>query len=339
MIDGMNDSLVLAERLAKLASGWRSHVNLIPLNPTPGSRWSGTPAARVTAFAGVLRAAGVPVTIRDTRGREIEAACGQLHAQLAGSELPSRASSGRPPPTAGGGMNESPSPRPPQLSASVLNADFARLGEEVRRAADGGVNSIHLDVMDGHFVENITMGPVVVEALRPHSTLPYHSHLMISRPLRYVRAFAQAGSDIVIFHLEADDDPVDVIDAIRGLGRGVGLALNPETPAEAAHPFLERIDLLLVMTVNPGWGGQPFMTEVLPKLAALRAEAVARGLDLPIGVDGGVNLETIGPAHAAGGDVLVAGKALYGAEGDLRPVVDALRDAALDGRASSTVTG
>jgi ribulose-phosphate 3-epimerase len=229
--------------------------------------------------------------------------------------------------------------RPPQISASILNADFARLGEEVRRAAAAGVDSIHLDVMDGHFVRNITMGPVVVAAVRPHATLPYHSHLMISRPLQFVEAFAEAGSDVVIFHLEADDDPAETIDAIRRAGRQPGLALNPETPAAAAHPFLERIDMLLVMTVNPGWGGQPFMAEVLPKLAALRHEAEARGLDLPIGVDGGLNLETIGPAHAAGGDVLVTGKALYANQGDLRPVVDALRAAALTPDASLPVGG
>jgi ribulose-phosphate 3-epimerase len=228
--------------------------------------------------------------------------------------------------------------RPPQISASVLNADFAKLGEEVRRAVAGGVDSIHLDVMDGHFVENITLGPVVVEALRPHSTLPFHSHLMISQPLRYVRAFADAGSDLVIFHLEADDDPARVIAAIRASSRQAGLAVNPETPAEAAFPYLAQIDVLLVMTVHPGWGGQPFMAEVLPKLATLRAEAVARGVDLPIAVDGGVNLESIGSAYAAGGDVLVAGKALYGTDGDLRPVVDALRGAALGAGASTPVS-
>ena len=220
--------------------------------------------------------------------------------------------------------------RSPQISASVLNADFARLGAEVERAVAGGVDSIHLDVMDGHFVRNITMGPVVVEAVRPFSSVPYHSHLMISRPLAYAAAFADAGSDVVIFHLEADDDPDAVIEAIRAAGRQPGLALNPETPAEAAYPFLERIEMLLVMTVNPGWGGQEFMHEVLPKLRDLRAEAERRGLDLPIGVDGGVNVETIRAAHAAGGDVLVAGKALYGHDGDLRPVVDALRRAALE---------
>jgi len=229
--------------------------------------------------------------------------------------------------------------RPPQISASVLNADFARLAEEVRRADLGGVDSIHLDVMDGHFVHNITMGPVVVDAMRPHSQLPFHSHLMISQPLAYVEAFAEAGSDVVIFHLEADDDPAAVISAIRSVGRRAGLAINPETPAEAAHAFLDRIDMLLVMTVNPGWGGQPFMPGVLPKLAALRQEADARGLDLPIGVDGGVSLDTIGPAHAAGGDILVTGKALYGSNGDLRPVVDALRTAALATDPSMPVGG
>ncbi|HKO33911.1 MAG TPA: ribulose-phosphate 3-epimerase [Candidatus Limnocylindria bacterium] len=229
--------------------------------------------------------------------------------------------------------------RPPQISASILNAGFDRLGEEVRRADIGGVDSIHLDVMDGHFVRNITMGPVVVDALRPHSQLPFHSHLMISRPLEYVTAFAEAGSNVVIFHLEADDDPEEIIAAIRAAGRQPGLAINPETPAEAAHPYLERIDMLLVMSVNPGWGGQPFMTDVLPKLAALRGEAEARGLDLPIGVDGGVNLETIGSAYAAGGDVLVTGKALYASPGDLQPTVEALRAAALATDASLPIGG
>lgn len=229
--------------------------------------------------------------------------------------------------------------RPPQISASILNADFGQLGEEVRRADAGGVDSIHLDVMDGHFVGNITMGPVVIEAVRPHSALPFHSHLMISRPLAYVAQFAEAGSDLIIFHLEADDDPARTIEAIRAAGKQPGLAINPETPAEAALPLLDRIDLLLVMTVNPGWGGQSFMTEVLPKLRALRREADARGLDLPIGVDGGVNLESIGPAHAAGGDVLVTGKALYAIAGDLRPVVEALRVAALASDASLPIGG
>jgi ribulose-phosphate 3-epimerase len=227
--------------------------------------------------------------------------------------------------------------RPPQISASLLNADFAQLGAEVRRAVAGGVDSIHVDVMDGHFVDNITIGPSVVDAIRPVAEVPYHSHLMISQPLRYAAHFAEAGSDLVIFHVEADDDPAAVIDAVRQSGRQVGIALNPETPAEAVHPYLDRVDLLLVMTVHPGWGGQEFIADVLPKLAALRAEAERRGLDLPIGVDGGVNLETIGRAHAAGSDVLVAGSALYRIRGDLGPAVAELREAAARGVAELAV--
>jgi ribulose-phosphate 3-epimerase len=218
--------------------------------------------------------------------------------------------------------------RPPQISASLLNADHARLGDEVRRAVDGGVDSIHLDVMDGHFVDGLTIGPVVVEAVRPVASIPYHTHLMISQPLRHARAFADAGSDLIVAHVEADDDPAEVIAAIHGYGRGAGLALNPETPAAAVLPYLESLDLLLVMTVHPGRGGQAFMAEVLPKMAELRDEIERRGLSLPIGVDGGVNLDTIGPAHAAGGEVMVAGWALYRESGDLAPTVQALRAAA-----------
>ncbi len=220
--------------------------------------------------------------------------------------------------------------RRPQVSASILNADFGRLGEEVRRAVDGGVDSIHLDVMDGHFVDNLTMGPVVVEAVRPATDLPFHSHLMIANPLRYADRFAQAGSDLIVFHVEADDGPDEVIDAIERAGRRAGIALNPETPAEAALPHLERVDMVLVMTVNPGWGGQAFMTEVLPKLERLRREVDQRDLAVQIGVDGGVNLDTIGRAFGAGGDVLVTGSALYSTDGALAPVVAALRAAACE---------
>ncbi len=216
-----------------------------------------------------------------------------------------------------------------QISASILNADFARLGPEVRRAVDGGGDSLHLDGMDGHFVDNITIGPVVVEALRPHAALPFHSHLMISRPLAYIDAFAEAGSDLIVAHVEADDDPGQVVDAIRAAGKVPGLSLNPDTPVEDITPYLDRIELLLVMTVQPGWGGQPFRDDVLPKMAWLRDEIERRGLDLPIGVDGGVNDETIGAAHAAGGSVLVVGSGLYRHPGDLGPVVADLRRLAL----------
>jgi ribulose-phosphate 3-epimerase len=222
------------------------------------------------------------------------------------------------------------------ISASILNADFGKLGDEVRRATDGGVESIHLDVMDGHFVDNLTMGPVVVDAVRPASDLPFHSHLMISNPLAYAERFADAGSDLIIFHVEADDDASAVIDAIERAGKRPGIALNPDTGADAVLPYLERVDLLLVMTVHPGWGGQAFIDEVLPKMSSLRDEVASRGLELPIGVDGGVNLETIGRAHAAGGEVLVTGSALYSTDGDLAPTVAALRAAAHRGADADT---
>ena len=216
----------------------------------------------------------------------------------------------------------------PHISASILNADFSRLGAEVERAEAASVDSIHIDVMDGHFVDNLTMGPVIVESIRPRTTLPFHSHLMISRPLTYAERFAEAGSDLIVFHIEADDDPRAVIAEIERAGKRPGLSLNPETPAAAVLPWLDVVDLLLVMTVHPGWGGQAFMVDVLPKLGELHAEIERRGLALPIGVDGGVNLDTIGAAHGAGGEVLVAGSALYSTDGDLAPTVAALRAAA-----------
>ncbi len=216
----------------------------------------------------------------------------------------------------------------PQISASILNADFGSLADEVRRAADGGVDSIHLDVMDGHFVDNLTMGPVVVEAVRPATDLPFHAHLMIEEPLAYVERFADAGSDLIVFHVEADGDPDEIISAIEETGRRPGIALNPETPAASVLPYLERVDMVLVMTVHPGWGGQEFIADVLPKMRELRDEIDRRGLDVQIGVDGGVNLDTIGAAHAAGGEVLVVGSALYRTSGSLAPTIDALRTSA-----------
>ena len=217
----------------------------------------------------------------------------------------------------------------PQISASILNADFGSLADEVRRATDGGVDSVHLDVMDGHFVDNLTMGPVVVEAVRPATDLPFHAHLMIDQPLAYVERFADAGSDLIVFHVEAEGDPRALIDAIERTGRRAGIALNPETAAASVLPYLDRVDLVLVMTVHPGWGGQEFMPEVLPKMRELRDEVDRRGLDVRIGVDGGVNLDTIGLAHAAGGEVMVTGSALYRTTGSLAPTVSALREAAM----------
>ncbi len=225
---------------------------------------------------------------------------------------------------------------PAQISASILSADFSRLGDEVRRADAGGVDSIHLDVMDGHFVDNLTIGPVVVEAVRPSTSLPFHTHLMISNPLEYTERFASAGSDLIIFHVEVDDDPSEVLEAVRRAGKQPGIALNPATPASAIEPYLERVELVLVMTVQPGWGGQAFRADVLPKLESVRDEIDQRGLDLPIGVDGGLNVTTIGSAHRAGGTVLVTGSALYSTDGDLAPTVTALRAAAVGPAAADT---
>jgi ribulose-phosphate 3-epimerase len=214
------------------------------------------------------------------------------------------------------------------ISASILNADFGQLADEVRRAADGGADSIHLDVMDGHFVDNLTLGPVIVEGVRPATDLPFHSHLMIDNPLAYAERFADAGSDLIVFHVEAGDDPSAVIEAIERAGKRPGIALNPETAADAVTEYLERVDLLLVMTVHPGWGGQSFMADVMPKMRALRDEIDRRGLEMEIAVDGGVNLQTIGGARAAGGTVMVVGSALFETGGDLGPTIAALRAAA-----------
>ncbi|MDQ3880205.1 MAG: ribulose-phosphate 3-epimerase [Chloroflexota bacterium] len=222
----------------------------------------------------------------------------------------------------------------PHISASILSADFAALGDEVTRAAAAGVDSIHLDVMDGHFVDNISLGPVVVGALRPHTELPFHSHLMISRPVAFVDEFVEAGSQIVVAHVEADDAPAEFVGAVRATGRGAGLAINPETPADAVLPYLADLALVLVMTVHPGFGGQEFLRDALPKVERLRREIERRRLSVPIGIDGGVNEATIGDALAAGGDVLVCGSALYRHAGDLAPVVERLRSAALSGSAA-----
>jgi ribulose-phosphate 3-epimerase len=219
---------------------------------------------------------------------------------------------------------------PAHISASILNADFGRLGDEVRRADEGGVNSIHLDVMDGHFVDNLTLGPVVAGAVRGATSLPFHAHLMIDRPLRYAPRFAEAGSDLIVFHVEARDDADAVIDVIETAGKRPGIAVNPATPAEAVLPYLDRVDLVLAMTVNPGWGGQAFIGEVLPKIERRCSAITETGRRIEIGVDGGVNRETIGLAAVAGGSVLVVGSALYSTDGDLAPTVAALREAAAE---------
>ena len=197
-----------------------------------------------------------------------------------------------------------------KLAPSILSADFARLGEEVARI-EKYADLLHVDAMDGHFVPPITIGPVVVKALRAVTSLPLECHLMVTDPLGQTEQFAEAGATSVVAHIEASPDPEPVIERARSLGLGVGISLNPPTPLDAVLPYLERVDVLNVMTVNPGWAGQRFIPEMLPKIEAARAEIDRRGLDVAIAVDGGIDLETGRDALDAGANVLGAASAIF----------------------------
>jgi ribulose-phosphate 3-epimerase len=199
---------------------------------------------------------------------------------------------------------------PYKLAPSILSADFARLGEEVARV-EPYADLLHVDVMDGHFVPPITIGPVVVKALRAITALPLECHLMVTDPLAQAEQFAEAGGTSVVVHLEAVPDPTPVIKLARALGIGIGISINPPTPLDAALPYLESVDVLNCMTVNPGWAGQRFIPEVLPKIRAARDACERAGLDLPIAVDGGIDLETGRLALDAGATVLGAASAIF----------------------------
>lgn len=198
-----------------------------------------------------------------------------------------------------------------RIAPSILSADFARLGEEVRAIGEAGADWIHVDVMDGHFVPNITIGPAVVKALRPHTRLPLDVHLMVAPVDAYVPAFAEAGADIITVHAEAGPHIHRTIQLIKSLGKKAGLSLNPGTPAEAVDYVLGDLDLILVMSVNPGFGGQGFIAQQLDKVAALRRRIDASGRAIDLQIDGGINTETAARAVAAGADVLVAGTATF----------------------------
>jgi ribulose-phosphate 3-epimerase len=200
------------------------------------------------------------------------------------------------------------------IAPSILSADFSRLGEQVREVAAAGANRIHVDVMDGHFVPNLSMGSVVVKGLRPVTTLPLEVHLMVEEPGKFLDGFVKAGSDTLIVHLEVLHDPRPMIEQIRGLGKKVGLAFNPDMPVERVEPYLRDIDLALCMTVFPGFGGQAYIPESTARLKKLRALVNKHNPACEIEVDGGIDARTIGETAAAGAGVFVAGTAVFGAK-------------------------
>ncbi len=214
-----------------------------------------------------------------------------------------------------------------KIAPSILSADFVRLAEQVRMVEQAGAEYLHIDVMDGHFVPNITVGPLVVEALKPVSGMVFDVHLMIENPDRYVEDFAKAGADIISVHVEACPHLHRSIQKIKSCGVKAAAALNPATPLDTVEYVLENLDMVLLMTVNPGFGGQKFIPEVLPKISALRDLINSRGLNIDIEIDGGVNTENAGKLVKAGTTVLVAGSAVFGA-GDIPAAVKALRKAA-----------
>ncbi len=210
---------------------------------------------------------------------------------------------------------------------SILSADFARLGEQVRAAAAGGADRIQIDVMDGRFVPNITVGPLIVEAVRRHCALPLEAHLMIVEPERYVQDFASAGADTIIVHQEASPHLHRTVEQIHRLGKQAGVAINPATALATLQEILDDVELVLCMTVDPGFGGQEFITGMLPKIERLRAMIAQRGARADLEVDGGIHAATASLAVQAGANVLVAGSAIFGGPNDAAAGIAQLRAA------------
>lgn len=215
-----------------------------------------------------------------------------------------------------------------KIAPSILSADFAQLGAEVQEVVEAGADWIHIDVMDGHFVPNITIGPLIVEAIRPVTTIPFDVHLMIENPDQYIEAFAKAGADYITVHVEACTHLHRTLQLIKSYDVKPGVVLNPHTPIESILPILEEVDLVLFMTVNPGFGGQAFIPSVLKKVKALREIIEEQQLSIDIQIDGGINEETIVEAVEAGANVFVAGSAIYGKE-NRKEALERIKDAGM----------
>jgi ribulose-phosphate 3-epimerase len=210
---------------------------------------------------------------------------------------------------------------------SILSADFTRLGEQVREAEEAGAQRIQVDIMDGHFVPNITMGPLVVEAVRRCTKLPLEAHLMISNPEQYIEEFAKAGADVIIVHQEVSPHLHRIIQQIKAAGKMAGIALTPSTPVILLEDILSMLDMVLIMTVNPGFGGQNFIPETLPKIARLRQVIEQRGLDCDIEVDGGIHESIVPLVVQAGANLLVAGSAVYNERESVAQAIARLQNA------------
>jgi ribulose-phosphate 3-epimerase len=214
-----------------------------------------------------------------------------------------------------------------KIAPSILSADFARLGEEIRRVEEAGADLIHFDVMDGHFVPNLSIGVPVLKSLRKITRLPLDAHLMISEPARFLRAFVEAGANSISVHAEVCDDLPGIAVRIRELGARASVAINPETPVERVLAAAEHLDMILVMSVHPGFGGQGFIAESVEKLRAVRREIERRGLKVDVEVDGGVKIDNIGAVAEAGANVFVSGSGIFGYE-NYRKIIADMRERA-----------